>query len=45
MMSALEYQFLFSSRIKEVAQLGGDVHDLVPKNVCKALEAIFNLPG
>jgi len=45
MMSALEYQFLFSSRIKEVAQLGGDVNDLVPKQVHKALKATFNLPG
>jgi pantetheine-phosphate adenylyltransferase len=37
MMSALEYQFVYSSRIKEVAQLGGDVRSLVPKQVATAL--------
>ena len=31
--SALEYQILSSSRVKEVANLGADVSDLVPKNV------------
>jgi pantetheine-phosphate adenylyltransferase len=31
--SALEYQILSSSRVKEVAALGADVSDLVPKNV------------
>ena len=38
MMSALEYQFVYSSRIKEVAQLGGDVRSLVPKQVATALK-------
>jgi pantetheine-phosphate adenylyltransferase len=33
MMSALEYQFLYSSRIKEVARLGADIHKLVPPQV------------
>ena len=28
--AALEYQFLSSSMIREVAQLGGDIHDMVP---------------
>ena len=37
MMSALEYQFLYSSRIKEVARLGADVHKLVPTKVEKRL--------
>ena len=31
--SALQYQILSSSRVKEVAALGADVSDLVPKNV------------
>ena len=39
MMSALEYQFIFSSRIKEVAQLGGDIRNLVPPQVSVALNA------
>ena len=39
MMSALEYQFVYSSRIKEVAQLGGDVRSLVPQQVAIALKA------
>ena len=37
LMSALEYQFVHSSRIKEVAELGGDVSTLVPKHVAVAL--------
>ena len=39
MMSALEYQFVYSSRIKEVARLGGDVAALVPGPVAAALRA------
>ena len=39
MMSALEYQFVFSSRIKEVAELGGNIQGLVPPNVSTALSA------
>ncbi len=35
--SALEYQILSSSRVKEVAALGADVSDLVPKNVLRPL--------
>ena len=31
--SALEFQILSSSRVKEVAALGADVSELVPKNV------------
>ena len=42
MMSALRYQFVYSSRIKEVAQLGGDVKGLVPHRVFTALKAKFN---
>ena len=37
-MSALEYQFVYSSRIKEVAKLGGRVDNLVPAHVVSALE-------
>ena len=32
-----EYQFLSSSLLKEVANLGGNIDDLVPKNVATAL--------
>ena len=39
MMSALEYQFVYSSRIKEVAQLGGNVDSLVPPQVAASLRA------
>ena len=37
MMSSLDYQFVYSSRIKEVATLGGNVHALVPSHVEEAL--------
>ena len=37
MMSALEYQFVYSSRIKEVFKLGGEVSSLVPPPVVSAL--------
>ena len=39
MMSALQYQFVHSNRIKEVAKLGGDIQDLVPKRVAAAMKA------
>ena len=35
--SALEYQILSSSRVKEVAALGADVSGLVPQNVWRPL--------
>jgi len=35
--SALEYQILSSSRVKEVATFGADVSDLVPQNVWQPL--------
>lgn len=41
MMSALEYQFVYSSRIKEVALLGGNVDNLMPPHVADALKAKF----
>ena len=38
LMTSLQYQFLSSSLLKEVANLGGDVNSMVPKNVAKALK-------
>jgi len=37
MMSSLEYQFIHSSRVKEVVRLGANVSDLVPQHVVKKL--------
>ena len=37
-MSSLEYQFIYSSRIKEVASLGADISALVPSHVEDALK-------
>jgi len=37
LMANLEYQFLSSSLLKEVASLGGNINDLVPKHVAAAL--------
>ncbi|MCH8939869.1 MAG: pantetheine-phosphate adenylyltransferase, partial [Chloroflexi bacterium] len=39
LMTAMEWQFLSSSRIKEVAALGADVTGLVPPHVVNALQA------
>lgn len=44
LMSSLRYQFLSSSLIKEVATLGGDVSDLVPKHVQESLKIKLSLP-
>ena len=38
LMTGLQYQFLSSSLLKEVAGLGGDIHNLVPGFVASALE-------
>ena len=38
LMSSLEYQFVYSSRIKEISKLGGNVDALVPEHVSKALK-------
>ena len=43
MMSSLQYQFVYSSRIKEVAKLGGVIDGLVPKRVADELRVKFNL--
>ncbi|MFC1915808.1 pantetheine-phosphate adenylyltransferase [Chloroflexota bacterium] len=37
LMASQEYQFLSSSLLKEVAHLGGNISDLVPKHVAEAL--------
>ncbi len=37
MMSSLEYQFVSSSTLKEVVELGGEVSNLMPPHVLKAL--------
>ena len=41
MMSSLEYQFIHSSRIKEVALLGGRVEGVVPDQIVRALNKKF----
>lgn len=40
MMTGLEYQFLSSSLVKEVAKLGGNVSNLVPPAVLKKLQEV-----
>ncbi len=38
LMASMKYQFLSSSLFKEVARLGGNIEDLVPKPVAAALK-------
>ena len=40
-MASLQYQFLSSSLLKEVAQLGGCLEEMVPEHVAKALRKKF----
>jgi pantetheine-phosphate adenylyltransferase len=40
-MAKVEYQFLSSSLLKEVASLGGNIDELVPKPVAEALRKKF----
>jgi len=42
LMSRVEYQFLSSSLLKEAASLGGNIDDLVPKDVALALKKKFH---
>jgi len=42
-MSSLQYQFLSSSLLKEVAQLGGCLKEMVPNHVATALAEKFAL--
>lgn len=41
LMARVEYQFLSSSLLKEVASLGGNIEELVPKPVASALKKKF----
>ena len=38
LIASLENQFVSSSRVKEIARLGGDVSNLVPTHVARALK-------
>ncbi|MBI4288278.1 MAG: pantetheine-phosphate adenylyltransferase [Chloroflexi bacterium] len=44
LMTAVDFQFLSSSLLKEVAQLGGSISNLVPKHVAAALKKKYSLP-
>mgnify|MGYP002838325046 CR=1 FL=1 len=41
-MSALEYQFIYASRIKEVAKLGADISNLAPRHIVEAIAEKIN---
>jgi pantetheine-phosphate adenylyltransferase len=41
LMTSLEYSFLSSTLLRDIARLGGDVHALVPPNVVAALRKRF----
>jgi pantetheine-phosphate adenylyltransferase len=43
LMTSLQYQFLSSSLIKEVAELGGCLDGMVPKHVAEALAEKFGI--
>ena len=43
-MSDQEHMFISSSLLKEVAQLGGDISDMVPPHVAQALAEKYQLP-
>ncbi len=45
LITSLEYQFVSSSRLKEVASLGGDIGVMVPPHVAKAVLEKLALPG
>ena len=44
LMTSLEYQFIRSSLLKEVAGLGGDIGNLVPPHVARAVRQKMGLP-
>ncbi len=44
LMTRIEYAFLSSTIVKEVASLGGDIDKMVPPNVARALRERFPLP-
>ena len=39
--TSLQYSYVSSTNVKEIAKFGGDVSDLVPENVAKALQEKF----
>ena len=41
LMTSLEYSFLSSTLLRDIARLGGDVRSLVPENVVRALRDRF----
>ena len=41
--TALEYAYLSSSAVKEVASFGGDIHKFVPKEVAKLVYAKYGI--
>lgn len=41
--TSLEYQFVSSTLIKEVARYGGDINDLVPQDVAAALREKYRI--
>ena len=43
-MTSQDYMFVSASLLKEVARLGGDIKDMVPPNVAKAVYSKFGLP-
>lgn len=43
LMTTVDYQFLSSSLLKEVAQLGGSIANLVPRHVAEALKKRYSL--
>lgn len=44
LMTSSQYQFLSSTLIKEVAELGGCLEGMVPKHVAAALKERFSMP-
>jgi pantetheine-phosphate adenylyltransferase len=44
LMATAEYQFVSSSLLKEIAKLGGNINEFVPKPVAVALKKKFPLP-
>ncbi len=43
-MTSQDYMFVSASLLKEVAKLGGDITEMVPPNVAKAVYSKFGLP-
>ncbi|MDA0264371.1 MAG: pantetheine-phosphate adenylyltransferase [Chloroflexi bacterium] len=43
-MTSQDYMFVSASLLKEVAKLGGNINEMVPPNVAKAVYSKFGLP-